>query len=173
MTVYRWNHSGLPHTGWNWLSVTDNVSATFICQMCGKESVRYIHNIEHPDAGTLCVGCVCAANLCQTDAKEHERRFKRAQRRRATFIQQFRWTENRGGDLWCRRSGFDFRIYPLSVQVFRARLDRGVKRYWLTGVYPSRDEAAAALYDRYLVIDAELRESMLNSEKGLPSHGCY
>lgn len=167
MTDYRWNIPGLPHSGWRWIAVTDGGDATHTCEMCGKERIRYVHHIDHPDvAGQLDVGCVCAAGLCDVDAKDHERRFKRAQRQRATILKGFRWEQNRLGDWWCRRWDWDFRVYPqlqitpFSSQVlYRARLDRREDRFWLDGTFQSHEDATAALYEKYLSLEASMKKA--------------
>lgn len=52
-----WNVEGVPHKGWKCIGVADlgeYVAADeeieyAQCEMCGKESIRYVHSMKHPD----------------------------------------------------------------------------------------------------------------------------
>lgn len=62
-------------TGWRCVGVTDMGAPSIICQFCNKQTLRYVHHMEHVNGERLDVGCVCAGKM-QGDiekAKERER----------------------------------------------------------------------------------------------------
>ena len=69
-----WNAEGVPHKGWKCIGVADLGEYAAAdeeieyaqCEMCGKESIRYVHSMKHPDyPDVLHVGCVCAENMSE------------------------------------------------------------------------------------------------------------
>lgn len=61
---YLWNKKSIPHKGWINRGCEDLEEATHICDMCGKEEIRYVHSMYHPEAPKYFrVGKVCAENL--------------------------------------------------------------------------------------------------------------
>ena len=62
-------------TGWRCVGVTDMGVPSVICQFCSKQTLRYVHHMEHINGDKMDVGCVCAGKM-QGDiekAKERER----------------------------------------------------------------------------------------------------
>jgi hypothetical protein len=81
-TSYIWNQKGLPHKGWTCNGVEELEHANFTCEMCGKENIRFVHNLEHPEGYRVSVGCECAGHL--TEQYEQMRELnKQAQRQSA------------------------------------------------------------------------------------------
>lgn len=72
---YRWDKPGMPHKGWVYLDVIDTGDYEEICECCGKESIRFLHEIKHEDYAQLSVGCKCAEKLCNdyVQPKKRER----------------------------------------------------------------------------------------------------
>lgn len=71
MTNY-WKQSGVPHKGWHLTDVIDIRDAGQSedeteyenCMMCGKEKIRYVHIVEHPEIDDeFRVGCVCSEKM--------------------------------------------------------------------------------------------------------------
>ena len=61
---YLWNKKSIPHKGWMNVGYEILDEATHICDMCGKEEIRYVHTMYHPEAPEYFkVGKVCAENL--------------------------------------------------------------------------------------------------------------
>jgi hypothetical protein len=59
-----WNRKDVPHKGWANVGCEDLGEATHTCDMCGKEEIRYVHTMYHPEATDYFkVGCVCAENM--------------------------------------------------------------------------------------------------------------
>jgi hypothetical protein len=73
-----WNKPGIPHTGWTEMRVTDLDQAVHTCEMCGKEEIRYVHRVQHPQGIELDVGQVCAVKMTG-DGDTADRNLKLAQ----------------------------------------------------------------------------------------------
>lgn len=58
-----WNEPDIPHKGWVEDTVIDMEEAVHTCEMCGREEIRFVHVMEHPDCKSLQVGCVCAEKM--------------------------------------------------------------------------------------------------------------
>jgi hypothetical protein len=63
-----WNQTGIPHKGWDLYNVIDvrengeeEWEANYeTCMMCGKEKIRFVHLVSHPEVkNKFRVGCVC------------------------------------------------------------------------------------------------------------------
>ena len=69
-----WNDPSVPHRGWTCVEVIDNEEQTFLCRMCAKMRVRYIHCMEHPNFPEIIkVGCICAGYM-EGDLEAAEKR---------------------------------------------------------------------------------------------------
>lgn len=95
----RWNKVDVPHKGWEYIGMEDlgegigpdNAMPYEQCEMCGKEKIRYVHLLRHPDFnGELRVGCECAAKMiCDYETpRERERNLKNRVNRRNNFMKQ-------------------------------------------------------------------------------------
>tara|TARA_R110000868_G_scaffold73509_6_gene213123 strand:- start:2145 stop:2597 length:453 start_codon:yes stop_codon:yes gene_type:complete len=59
-----WDRKDVPHKGWMNIGCEDLESATHICDMCGKEEIRYVHTMYHSEMEDYYkVGCVCAEKM--------------------------------------------------------------------------------------------------------------
>jgi hypothetical protein len=97
--VYLWDQPGIPQRGWEHIEVYDLEAPIHTCEMCGKESVRYVHRLQHSEcARVLDVGCVCAGKMCEDYelARERERsvrnRVARAQAAARLPVVDEQWT---------------------------------------------------------------------------------
>jgi hypothetical protein len=93
-----WNKPGIPHKGWSFLYCDDLLSPDHVCDMCGKEEIRYVHIMEHKETGMMLkVGCVCAGHMMSDYAlaKENEKEFKNKLARRETFMKKA-WLSQKG-----------------------------------------------------------------------------
>lgn len=112
----KWNQPGVPHKGWTCDYYFDNgdADASFtICEMCGKERIRYVHVMSHPEFnGQLEVGCVCAEKMSGDDKGPRERqklmcrRFKRLRH----WLTRC-WNENEKGNYVLKTNGFRITIF--------------------------------------------------------------
>ncbi len=74
-----WRRPDFPRTGWKCTGITDMGQERIVCQLCGRQLIRYVHHMEHPQFGKLSVGCICAGKM-EGDiegAKRREREFKK------------------------------------------------------------------------------------------------
>lgn len=95
----RWDLPDVPHKGWIYEGMEDlgeDADGDDIpyeqCEMCGKERIRYVHILRHPDYGMMRVGCDCASRMLEdyVNPQERERTLKNRMGRRQNFLKQ-RW----------------------------------------------------------------------------------
>jgi len=59
-----WNKEGFFHKGYLHQGVEELDEAIHKCDMCGKEDIRFVHTMYHPELPDfLRVGCVCAEKM--------------------------------------------------------------------------------------------------------------
>ncbi len=81
---------------WECIHVFDYGDASFTCELCGYEKVRYIHVMKHEKwDGEINTGCVCAGFLQgdQEKARAEENREKRKLSYMSKKLKQFSTTE--------------------------------------------------------------------------------
>ena len=91
-TENLWLRKDVPHHGWECVAVIDLGAPVGICRMCGKQIIRYVHVMKHPNYyRTIGAGCVCAGKMQQDIAKarEREKQFKAWENRRANFVKRY------------------------------------------------------------------------------------
>jgi hypothetical protein len=69
------------------------------CEMCGREEIRYVHEMEHPDHASLRVGCICAEKMADDYVRPRERvaaMTNRAKRRQKWLTRKWRETKTGG-----------------------------------------------------------------------------
>lgn len=76
-----WKRDDVPHSGWNCAGVQDLRAPVGICEMCGYQTIRYAHHMEHPKYRSLSVGCVCAGRM-EGDVERARRREKEFKKQR-------------------------------------------------------------------------------------------
>lgn len=100
----------MPHKGWRCVGMDDLEEPVGRCEMCGKEEIRYVHQMEHDDyAEALGVGCVCAEKM-EDDAlgpRRRERSLVNRARRRRNWITRA-WRTSAKGNLTLRSDGRRF-----------------------------------------------------------------
>lgn len=95
----RWNKPNVPHKGWEYIGMEDLGDSVYpndpipyeTCEMCGKEKIRYIHLMRHPEYDDeLRVGCECASKMMDDYETpiETERELKNRCNRRKNFMKQ-------------------------------------------------------------------------------------
>ena len=160
-----WKRDDVPHSGWHCVDVVDLGEPVGICQMCGYQIIRYAHQMEHPDYGSLSVGCVCAGRM-EGDveaAKRREAEFKNKQARRQRFFQR-EWKQSRKGNEYLKiedhvivlyrhnRSQWDSRNGYQNSQTGKNQEDGWVWKYAIDNAfcktaYPTRERAVAGAFD--------------------------
>lgn len=80
----KWAQAGVPHLGWNCETVEDLEKPSQLCEMCEKETIRYVHHMSHAEHADLKVGCVCAEHMSgdyETPKKRQREVINEARRR--------------------------------------------------------------------------------------------
>lgn len=78
-----------------------------ICMMCGKERIRYVHVVSHPDYGEeLLVGCQCAEKLTEDyiNPKLKEKELRNKTNRRTNFFKR-KWKISAKGNQYLNIDG--------------------------------------------------------------------
>ena len=95
-----WNIPGVPHKGWEVVSVIDlrgdDPNADYeSCEMCGHERVRFVHMMKHPEfPNPLRVGSVCAGKMCEGyNASGRESDLKNRAGRRKRWLNRWGWSK--------------------------------------------------------------------------------
>lgn len=93
----RWDKPDIPHKGWRYEGMEDlgEDAEDFEipyeqCEMCGKERIRYVHILSHPDYGEIRVGCDCASRMLDdyVNPQQREKDLKNRMNRRRSFLRQ-------------------------------------------------------------------------------------
>ena len=95
----RWDKADIPHKGWEYIGMEDLGEDVYLgdpipyerCEMCGKEKIRYVHLLRHPDYdGEIRVGCDCASKMmCDyVTPQEKERDLKNRVNRKNNFMKR-------------------------------------------------------------------------------------
>lgn len=97
--MLQWSKPNIPHKGWEYIDIEDlgedippgDPIPFEQCEMCGKEKIRYVHILKHPDyGGEIRVGGNCASKMISdyTAPKEREKNLKNRINRRRNFMKQ-------------------------------------------------------------------------------------
>lgn len=97
--MFRWNKPDIPQKGWEYIGMEDLGEDVYPgeaipyerCEMCGKEKIRYVHLLKHPDyEGEFRVGCDCASKMMRdyVTPQERERNLKNRVNRKKNFMKQ-------------------------------------------------------------------------------------
>jgi hypothetical protein len=142
---HHWAKAGVPHKGWTSDYVTDIEDATHTCEMCGKEQIRYVHALSHPDHHSLDVGCICAERMTEDyfGPKDREATLKNRTARRSKWLTR-RWRVSAKGNEFINVNGRNLGVIPDSRGFgWRYRIEDSfsAKRY------ESSDLAKLAMFD--------------------------
>jgi hypothetical protein len=150
-----WDMPGVPHKGWTCQGVEDvrvdgetpEEAYYRVCEMCGKERIRFVHTMAHPGFDReLRVGCVCAERMSDdyTAPKVRERELRNRSARRAKWLAR-KWKTSRKGHPWLQAGDFHIVVYSENVTQNRFRLCINQKRGQRT--YGSEEAAKLAGFD--------------------------
>ncbi len=98
-----WENPLVPKTGWTCTGITDLREPAAVCEMCGKQIIRYVHHMTHPFYRPLGVGCICAGKMEGNiaAARKREQDFKNKQSRRKNFLSR-EWKRSRNGNFYLK-----------------------------------------------------------------------
>ena len=122
-------------TGWRCVGVTDMGAPSVICQFCNKQTLRYVHHMEHVNGKRLDVGCVCAGKM-QGDiekAKERERTLRERLSARQSIIPQS--TQPRARLLKSLNGNFYIRYKEHIIVFIEDKYNKGQWRYSIDGEF--------------------------------------
>jgi len=129
-----WNQEGIPHKGWDLDDVIDvrengeeEWEANYeTCMMCGKEKIRFVHVLSHPEVkDQFRVGCVCAEKMTEDYAnpKLREKELLNRANRRANWIKRD-WRISRNGNFFLNVNGSNVVIFRDNrTNKFRVKID--------------------------------------------------
>lgn len=147
-----WKREDVPHCGWSCVGVEDLGEPAGICEMCGYQIIRYVHQMEHPNYRSLAVGCVCAGRMegDVAQAKRREAEFKNKQTRRVNFFKRT-WKQSRKGNEYLKIDGHVVVLYH-HVPDRADMKGRDVWKYSIDNTfcqtaYTTRERALAGAFD--------------------------
>lgn len=152
MASGKWTQQGVPHKGWQFLSLEDLGDLTETCQMCETQPIRYVHRMEHPTyADVLRVGSVCAGRMEEDYATAQQREKEaRATAKRRTKWMQAQWRESAKGNSYINRNGFNIVIYPHARGWSYRILHRQTEEVWTDSGFTSKNDAKLAAFECYV-----------------------
>lgn len=106
---------GAPRSGWICMDVETMEDATFTCELCDYDRIKYVHVMVHPLwNGEFRVGCVCDGTMSgnMLAAKERDDAAKRRESRRRAFMEK-QWVEHPAG----------FMVLPKTRKTITAEID--------------------------------------------------
>lgn len=122
----QWNQKGIPHKGWECVGMEDlgesldgldyeeKLGCYEVCQMCGKEGIRYVHIMRHPDypvllrVGYRCAECMEADYI---NPKSRENILRNKHLRRKNFLKK-EWRRKPNGNFVLKYKGHIVTIMP-------------------------------------------------------------
>lgn len=157
-----WNIPGVPHKGWvlvNVIDVREDGQSEWetdyeTCMMCGHDKIRYVHIVEHDEAGKqFRVGCNCAERMTNDyvnpGAREQELRNRAA--RRSKWVEK-EWKTSRNGNIYIKKDGHVLTIFKDQKSgQYKCNIDGEFG----TLLYNTRADAKAHLFNK--VEDMKLR----------------
>jgi ribosomal protein S4E len=116
-----WNQNKIPHKGWDLDDVVDvrengeeeweTIYET--CMMCGKEKIRFVHVVSHPEVeDQFRVGCVCAEKMTEdyVNPKQRERELHNRANRRTNWVKK-NWKTSKTGNFYLNVNDTNIVIY--------------------------------------------------------------
>ena len=147
-TSYIWDSQGIPHRGWTWEDVVDLETPCATCEMCGNESVRYVHTMSHPEHPELRVGCICAEKMTDdyVSPKKREQKLSNRAQRRARWLTRT-WTYSQSGNQYLKLQETYLTVFPdkLRPHLWCYSIDGRFSK----AKYSSEDAAKLALFDEW------------------------
>ena len=140
-----WKSEDVPKSGWVCIGISDLGEPSAVCEMCGRQIIRYVHRMLHPAFRSLGVGCVCAGKMegDPDGARRREREFKSKMQRRENFSKRI-WKTSRNSNSYLKIRGHLIVLYN--------DRERGTWKYAFDGVfcrtaYSSREEALDGVFE--------------------------
>ncbi|HEY5792666.1 MAG TPA: hypothetical protein VIS74_05165 [Chthoniobacterales bacterium] len=116
-----------------------------ICEFCGKEQIRFVHYLQHPDwKDTIAVGRICASDLSgDPKADSAERRLRNLAKRRANFLKLKSWKTSAKGNVWIEYQDHHIIVIKCRNGKFTLRIDGEAGKLF----FPDRHTAMLRAFD--------------------------
>jgi len=144
-----WDQPGVPHKGWRCIDADDLGETSGVCGMCGREEIRYVHVMEHPEYPEhLEVGCVCAEKMANDyeGPRQREARLKNKAARRSRWLTR-KWRVSRKGNLFLNTDGFNIIVFPCKQPWKQGKWGFKVDDGFGNNVYASANEAKIGAFE--------------------------
>lgn len=109
----KWSQPGVPHRGWHCVDIEDLGEPQVQCEMCESQTIRFVHNMEHPNySQVLGVGCICAGHM-EGDvaaARTREAAMKSRVGKKKRWLTR-KWRISAKGNPWLRADGYRITVY--------------------------------------------------------------
>jgi hypothetical protein len=141
-----WDNLSFPKIDWKHVDVIDVAESDpdaplHTCEACGREDVRYVHQLEHNLWDNIEVGCVCPGKLTGDieEAKRLEKEAKNRTSRRERWLKRD-WKISRNGNLYLQFRRGDVRYHIVIFKSkygqwnFRATVEK--PSYWVDDPSP-------------------------------------
>jgi DNA helicase-2/ATP-dependent DNA helicase PcrA len=141
-----WNRDDVPHEGWECTGISDLGAPVGLCKMCGRQVIRYVHHMRHPQYPYMIgAGCVCAGRMEGDEARAAKREadFKSRESRRQTFIARPR-KRSKNGNTYIKYKDEIFTILP---DKYKKGFFKVAYKGSFTVSCPTVEEALSAAFD--------------------------
>ena len=145
----------LPRHGWYCVNVIDlreddelaDETDYATCQICGKEEIRYVHIMEHPDLDEIFeVGCICAGKMTEDfyGPKARETKLRNRAARRTRWLRRH-WRVSAKGNQFLNAEGHNLVVYRTK----NGRWGYKIGDRFSSRTYPTTIAAKLALFDDF------------------------
>lgn len=123
-----WDDPGFPKRDWKHVDVIDVAESNpdaplHNCEACGREDVRYVHQLEHNLWDEIIeVGCICAGNLTGDieEAKRLEKEPRNRTSRRDRWLER-NWKKSRNGNSYLKHRQQGTRYH---IVIFKSKYEQ-------------------------------------------------
>lgn len=153
-----------PLENWHCIEVEDNETDDFVCELCGCNSVRFVHVMIHENyGGVLQIGCICAGymegDLIAAQDRDEAAKRKSARKKNYRKKQWQKVSEDKWSLKYKRRSVTIERDSFLGKSLFRIQIDNECYQWWYNRRITTLQDAKAVVFE---IIDREEHLSRCN-----------
>jgi hypothetical protein len=148
------NNPEVPQEDWRCMEVADILEQhtgkrDMLCEMCGKETIRFVHIMEHDNFDEVlgvCISCAEAMTGDTVNPRQVEDKVRRKSGARDRWLAGHWYLSVR--DNWVTVvDGVNMGVFPVKFQNGQWSCRIGEK--FFKGMYPSVDEAKYALFEEH------------------------
>jgi hypothetical protein len=147
----KWSQQGVPHKGWQCTHIEDLGEPIQTCEMCERQTIRYVHFMSHPNYPMeLECGCDCAGKMEENAfaAEAREKTLKNRTGRRRSWSRLKGWHRSQKGNMTITKDGYRCTVFQKG-QVFKGSVSDLVtkKTVFSKKSYPDEAKVMLALFD--------------------------